>query len=148
MIIIMHCTVHFYVYVVIPPNQTLWCCFKFVFDKHGIKAYWHYVKISGFEMDFTKLYVFCIFTDDEVTVGKFYATFLIQDYFRKMKKRQEEYYGHRPTKKNASSEIQVRQHLDSVEDSYVCYRMTNRKVGLATWNKSAFVWIVIYFLYF
>ncbi|KAK6321080.1 hypothetical protein J4Q44_G00080560 [Coregonus suidteri] len=26
--------------------------------------------------------------DDEVTVGKFYATFLIQDYFRKLKKRQ------------------------------------------------------------
>lgn len=52
--------------------------------------------------------LFCIFADDEVTVGKFYATFLIQDYFRKMKKRQEEYYGHRHTKKNASSEIQVR----------------------------------------
>uniref|UniRef100_A0A674E2G3 Voltage-dependent L-type calcium channel subunit alpha n=1 Tax=Salmo trutta TaxID=8032 RepID=A0A674E2G3_SALTR len=39
--------------------------------------------------------------DDEVTVGKFYATFLIQDYFRKLKKRQEEYYGFRPIKKNA-----------------------------------------------
>uniref|UniRef100_A0A671YB64 Voltage-dependent L-type calcium channel subunit alpha n=1 Tax=Sparus aurata TaxID=8175 RepID=A0A671YB64_SPAAU len=39
--------------------------------------------------------------DDEVTVGKFYATFLIQDYFRKLKKRQEEYYGYHPTKKNA-----------------------------------------------
>uniref|UniRef100_A0AAQ5YRG1 Voltage-dependent L-type calcium channel subunit alpha n=1 Tax=Amphiprion ocellaris TaxID=80972 RepID=A0AAQ5YRG1_AMPOC len=37
--------------------------------------------------------------DDEVTVGKFYATFLIQDYFRKLKKRQEEYYGYHPTKK-------------------------------------------------
>lgn len=49
--------------------------------------------------------VFC--TDDEVTVGKFYATFLIQDYFRKLKKRQEEYYGYRPTKKNATHEIQV-----------------------------------------
>ncbi|XP_061544272.1 dihydropyridine-sensitive L-type skeletal muscle calcium channel subunit alpha-1-like isoform X4 [Phycodurus eques] len=45
--------------------------------------------------------------DDEVTVGKFYATFLIQDYFRKMKKRQEEYYGYRPTKKNATNEIQA-----------------------------------------
>uniref|UniRef100_A0A674NVJ2 Voltage-dependent L-type calcium channel subunit alpha n=1 Tax=Takifugu rubripes TaxID=31033 RepID=A0A674NVJ2_TAKRU len=45
--------------------------------------------------------------DDEVTVGKFYATFLIQDYYRKMKKRQEEYYGHRHTKKNATSEIQA-----------------------------------------
>uniref|UniRef100_A0AAQ4QU51 Voltage-dependent L-type calcium channel subunit alpha n=1 Tax=Gasterosteus aculeatus aculeatus TaxID=481459 RepID=A0AAQ4QU51_GASAC len=45
--------------------------------------------------------------DDEVTVGKFYATFLIQDYFRKMKKRQEEYYGSRPTNKCATHEIQA-----------------------------------------
>ncbi|KAM7402813.1 hypothetical protein PAMP_018024 [Pampus punctatissimus] len=45
--------------------------------------------------------------DDEVTVGKFYATFLIQDYFRKLKKRQEEYYGYRPTKKSATNEIQA-----------------------------------------
>uniref|UniRef100_A0A3Q3WTC7 Voltage-dependent L-type calcium channel subunit alpha n=1 Tax=Mola mola TaxID=94237 RepID=A0A3Q3WTC7_MOLML len=45
--------------------------------------------------------------DDEVTVGKFYATFLIQDYFRKLKKRQEEYYGYRPTRKNATHEIQA-----------------------------------------
>ncbi|KAK2494944.1 hypothetical protein MC885_005652, partial [Smutsia gigantea] len=36
--------------------------------------------------------------DDEVTVGKFYATFLIQDHFRKFMKRQEEYYGYRPKK--------------------------------------------------
>jgi len=48
-----------------------------------------------------------VLTDDEVTVGKFYATFLIQDYFRKLKKRQEEYYGYRPTKKSAMNEIQV-----------------------------------------
>lgn len=46
--------------------------------------------------------------DDEVTVGKFYATFLLQDHFRKFLKRQEEYYGYRPTKKSASGpEIQV-----------------------------------------
>lgn len=31
-----------------------------------------------------------IFPDDEVTVGKFYATFLIQEYFRKFKKRKEQ----------------------------------------------------------
>lgn len=43
--------------------------------------------------------------DDEVTVGKFYATFLIQEHFRKFMKRQEEYYGYRP-KKNPV-EIQV-----------------------------------------
>uniref|UniRef100_A0A044PYG0 Voltage-dependent L-type calcium channel subunit alpha n=1 Tax=Xenopus tropicalis TaxID=8364 RepID=A0A044PYG0_XENTR len=38
--------------------------------------------------------------DDEVTVGKFYAIFLIQEHFRKFKKRQEEYYGYRPKKNN------------------------------------------------
>lgn len=49
-----------------------------------------------------------MFIDDEVTVGKFYATFLLQDHFRKFMKRQEEYYGYRPTKKSASGpEIQV-----------------------------------------
>lgn len=31
-----------------------------------------------------------ISADDEVTVGKFYATFLIQEYFRKFKKRKEQ----------------------------------------------------------
>uniref|UniRef100_A0A8C3L5E4 Voltage-dependent L-type calcium channel subunit alpha n=1 Tax=Chrysolophus pictus TaxID=9089 RepID=A0A8C3L5E4_CHRPC len=46
--------------------------------------------------------------DDEVTVGKFYATFLIQEHFRKFMKRQEEYYGYRP-KKNPV-EIQVGKH--------------------------------------
>uniref|UniRef100_H3DC93 Voltage-dependent L-type calcium channel subunit alpha n=1 Tax=Tetraodon nigroviridis TaxID=99883 RepID=H3DC93_TETNG len=46
--------------------------------------------------------------DDEVTVGKFYATFLLQDHFRKFLKCQEEYYGYRPTKKSASGpEIQA-----------------------------------------
>ncbi|KAM8830836.1 dihydropyridine-sensitive L-type skeletal muscle calcium channel subunit alpha-1-like [Synchiropus picturatus] len=46
--------------------------------------------------------------DDEVTVGKFYATFLLQDHFRKFMKRQEEYYGYRPSKKSASGpEIQA-----------------------------------------
>lgn len=28
--------------------------------------------------------------EDDVTVGKFYATFLIQDYFRRFKKRKEQ----------------------------------------------------------
>ena len=28
--------------------------------------------------------------DDDVTVGKFYATFLIQDYFRKFKKKKKD----------------------------------------------------------
>ncbi|XP_017324467.1 calcium channel, voltage-dependent, L type, alpha 1S subunit, b isoform X2 [Ictalurus punctatus] len=51
--------------------------------------------------------------DDEVTVGKFYATFLIQEYFRKFMQRQEEYYGYRPTKKRAA-EIQAG--LRSIEE--------------------------------
>lgn len=36
------------------------------------------------------LYFMCFIVDDEVTVGKFYATFLIQDYFRRFKKRKEQ----------------------------------------------------------
>ena len=31
-----------------------------------------------------------LIADEDVTVGKFYATFLIQDYFRRFKKRKEE----------------------------------------------------------
>ncbi|XP_029428833.1 voltage-dependent L-type calcium channel subunit alpha-1S [Rhinatrema bivittatum] len=50
--------------------------------------------------------------DDEVTVGKFYATFLIQEHFRKFKKRQEEYYGYRP-KKNA---VEIQAGLRSIEE--------------------------------
>lgn len=52
-----------------------------------------------------------LITDDEVTVGKFYATFLIQEYFRKFMQRQEEYYGYRPTKKKSAAEIQVQHTL-------------------------------------
>lgn len=36
------------------------------------------------------LLILCLSDDDEVTVGKFYATFLIQDYFRRFKKRKEQ----------------------------------------------------------
>ncbi|XP_041712696.1 dihydropyridine-sensitive L-type skeletal muscle calcium channel subunit alpha-1 isoform X3 [Coregonus clupeaformis] len=55
--------------------------------------------------------------DDEVTVGKFYATFLIQDHFRKFMKRQEEYYGYRPTKKSANgSAPEMQAGLRSIEE--------------------------------
>uniref|UniRef100_K7GFC5 Voltage-dependent L-type calcium channel subunit alpha n=1 Tax=Pelodiscus sinensis TaxID=13735 RepID=K7GFC5_PELSI len=50
--------------------------------------------------------------EDEVTVGKFYATFLIQEHFRKFIKRQEEYYGYRP-KKNA---VAIQAGLRSIEE--------------------------------
>uniref|UniRef100_A0A8C8BPC7 Voltage-dependent L-type calcium channel subunit alpha n=1 Tax=Otus sunia TaxID=257818 RepID=A0A8C8BPC7_9STRI len=38
--------------------------------------------------------------DDEVTVGKFYATFLIQEYFRKFKKRKEQGLVGKPSQRN------------------------------------------------
>uniref|UniRef100_A0A2K6G431 Voltage-dependent L-type calcium channel subunit alpha n=1 Tax=Propithecus coquereli TaxID=379532 RepID=A0A2K6G431_PROCO len=50
--------------------------------------------------------------DDEVTVGKFYATFLIQEHFRKFMKRQEEYYGYRPKK----DIIQIQAGLRTIEE--------------------------------
>nr|XP_020762656.1 voltage-dependent L-type calcium channel subunit alpha-1S [Odocoileus virginianus texanus] len=50
--------------------------------------------------------------DDEVTVGKFYATFLIQEHFRKFMRRQEEYYGYRP-KKNT---VQIQAGLRTIEE--------------------------------
>ncbi|KAM8868460.1 calcium channel, voltage-dependent, L type, alpha 1D subunit, a isoform 12-T12 [Synchiropus picturatus] len=46
--------------------------------------------------------------DDEVTVGKFYATFLIQDYFRKFKKRKEEgLVGAHPSQNNTAIALQA-----------------------------------------
>ncbi|KTF89618.1 hypothetical protein cypCar_00026084 [Cyprinus carpio] len=46
--------------------------------------------------------------DDEVTVGKFYATFLIQDYFRKFKKRKEEgLVGVHPAQNNTAVALQL-----------------------------------------
>ncbi|MGH0167788.1 UNVERIFIED_CONTAM: hypothetical protein FKN15_053692 [Acipenser sinensis] len=45
--------------------------------------------------------------DDEVTVGKFYATFLIQDYFRKFKKRKEQGLVGRLPSKNSTVALQV-----------------------------------------
>lgn len=46
-------------------------------------------------------------SDDEVTVGKFYATFLIQEYFRKFKKRKEQGLVGKPSQRNALS-LQVK----------------------------------------
>ncbi|XP_062921741.1 calcium channel, voltage-dependent, L type, alpha 1S subunit, a isoform X1 [Mobula hypostoma] len=54
--------------------------------------------------------------DDEVTVGKFYATFLIQEHFRKFKKRQEEYYGILPSKKQTANEIELQAGLRHIEE--------------------------------
>uniref|UniRef100_A0A3B3WSI0 Voltage-dependent L-type calcium channel subunit alpha n=1 Tax=Poecilia mexicana TaxID=48701 RepID=A0A3B3WSI0_9TELE len=45
--------------------------------------------------------------DDEVTVGKFYATFLIQDYFRKFKRRKEQGLVGRRSWENTTLALQV-----------------------------------------
>ncbi|XP_051777018.1 voltage-dependent L-type calcium channel subunit alpha-1D [Erpetoichthys calabaricus] len=45
--------------------------------------------------------------DDEVTVGKFYATFLIQDYFRKFKKRKEQGLVGKHPSKNTTVALQA-----------------------------------------
>ncbi|XP_042195344.1 voltage-dependent L-type calcium channel subunit alpha-1D [Callorhinchus milii] len=45
--------------------------------------------------------------DDEVTVGKFYATFLIQDYFRKFKRRKEQGLIGKPPSKNTTVALQA-----------------------------------------
>ncbi|CAH2313140.1 voltage-dependent L-type calcium channel subunit alpha-1D [Pelobates cultripes] len=45
--------------------------------------------------------------DDEVTVGKFYATFLIQDYFRKFKKRKEQGLVGKYPSKNSTVALQA-----------------------------------------
>ena len=53
-------------------------------------------------------FVWSVHSDDEVTVGKFYATFLIQDYFRKFKKRKEEgLVGAHPSQNNTAIALQV-----------------------------------------
>ena len=43
-----------------------------------------YNNMSNWSINF-----FSISVEDDVTVGKFYATFLIQDYFRRFKKKKE-----------------------------------------------------------
>ncbi|EPY80994.1 hypothetical protein CB1_000767006 [Camelus ferus] len=48
------------------------------------------VKALGANVLIRESSVWSLRLDDEVTVGKFYATFLIQDYFRKFKKRKEQ----------------------------------------------------------
>ncbi|ELV10364.1 Voltage-dependent L-type calcium channel subunit alpha-1D [Tupaia chinensis] len=49
----------------------------------------------------------CDVPDDEVTVGKFYATFLIQDYFRKFKKRKEQGLVGKHPAKNTTIALQI-----------------------------------------
>lgn len=51
--------------------------------------------------------VWSVHLDDEVTVGKFYATFLIQDYFRKFKKRKEQGLVGKYPAKNTTIALQV-----------------------------------------
>lgn len=60
------------------------------------------------EMLTQEAFVWSVHSDDEVTVGKFYATFLIQDYFRKFKKRKEEgLVGAHHSQNNTAMALQV-----------------------------------------
>uniref|UniRef100_A0A674BK60 Voltage-dependent L-type calcium channel subunit alpha n=1 Tax=Salmo trutta TaxID=8032 RepID=A0A674BK60_SALTR len=54
--------------------------------------------------------------DDEVTVGKFYATFLIQDYFRKFKKRKEQGLVERNSVTSLNSTIALQAGLRTLHD--------------------------------
>jgi len=47
-------------------------------------------QIKQYNFESNQLPTACFVGDDDVTVGKFYATFLIQDYFRRFKKRKEQ----------------------------------------------------------
>ncbi|KAK3913681.1 Voltage-dependent calcium channel type D subunit alpha-1 [Frankliniella fusca] len=53
--------------------------------------------------------------DDEVTVGKFYATFLIQDYFRRFKKRKEQEM--KDTDKESHSTVTLQAGLRTLHDA-------------------------------
>lgn len=61
---------------VVPPPGGKWSVRKFCFFLFSVKL----------NLRFNSIFP----VDDEVTVGKFYATFLIQDYFRRFKKRKEQ----------------------------------------------------------
>jgi Voltage gated calcium channel IQ domain len=70
--------------------------------------------------------------DDEITVGKFYATFLIQDYFRRFKKRKEQMQkmhqlGHEHTNVLTVSEL----HVLWREDCEVTFLYLNVDLSLA-----------------
>lgn len=62
--------------VVPPPGSKKTTCCNPFFMHFNETVTWHVLPILNA-------------VDDEVTVGKFYATFLIQDYFRRFKKRKE-----------------------------------------------------------
>ena len=56
--------------------------------------------------------------EDEVTVGKFYATFLIQDYFRRFKKKKES----RTATDNVDSQAQESQAVTLQVHIFALYR--------------------------
>jgi hypothetical protein len=55
----------------------------------NIHIYLPTLQLSAWKLNTVESCIFFI-VEDEVTVGKFYATFLIQDYFRRFKKRKEQ----------------------------------------------------------
>ena len=53
-----------------------------------------------------------ISADEVITVGKFYATFLIQEYFRRFKKKRQEEY----RKKNSDNAVALKAGLRTLQD--------------------------------
>ena len=69
--------------------------------------------------------------DDDVTVGKFYATFLIQDYFRRFKKRKEQMQKMHQLGHEHTNALQVSRVM-----SFIYF--TRHEGGLETWNRTRF----------
>ncbi len=94
---------------------------------------------------FITFMIFLMFlADDEVTVGKFYATFLIQEYFRKFKKRKEQGLVAKVPPKTALS-LQVYKHFMFPSCFTVrTVKQTCWRVDVLFHNKSntQFVWSV------
>uniref|UniRef100_A0A8D0F9R6 Voltage-dependent L-type calcium channel subunit alpha n=1 Tax=Strix occidentalis caurina TaxID=311401 RepID=A0A8D0F9R6_STROC len=65
--------------------------------------------------------------DDEVTVGKFYATFLIQEYFRKFKKRKEQGLVGKPSQRNALS-LQLCERMRNLHLLYKQHHLCSSRV--------------------
>ncbi|TKC41532.1 hypothetical protein EI555_020127, partial [Monodon monoceros] len=72
--------------------------------------------------------------DDEVTVGKFYATFLIQDYFRKFKKRKEQGLVGKYPAKSSTIALQVSASPSLLSLACPCIRV---HCGPAPWGRAS-----------
>ena len=78
----------------------------------------------------------CALGDDDVTVGKFYATFLIQDYFRRFKKRKEQMQKMHQLGHEHTNALQVRSVGSTAVRQAVLYYSGNTTVQEAVQQRS------------